>query len=127
MSTTKTLLAAAVLFALAACQQEPVGNHATAAAPLAGSAQDDQDPPDPQPVPPDDQEDEDEDRDDDDARPTADDVAASPAQATEHADAAATDALIDTRKGGNPLVDPAMPVEPIAETDEDEDDDEDKR
>jgi hypothetical protein len=127
MNSQKTLLAAAVLFALAACQPEPVGNNATAAAPLAGSAQDDQDPPDPQPVPPD--EDEDEDNGDErDAEPATDDVAASPAQATEHADAAATDALLDTREGGNPLANPAMPVEPIAESDEDdEDDDEDKR
>ena len=127
MNTHKTLLAAAVLFALAACQPEPVGNNATAAAPLAGSAQDDQDAPDPQPVPPDDEEEEDQDEDNGDGRdaePSTDDVAASPAETTEHGDAAATDALLDTREGGNPLADPAIPVEPIAESDED---DEDKR
>lgn len=126
MNSQKTLLAAAVLFALAACQPEPVGNNATAAAPLAGSAQDDQDPPDPQPVPPEEDDEDDEDNGDErDAEPSTDDIAASPAQATEQADAAATDALLDTRHGGNPLADPAIPAEPIAESDED--DDEDKR
>jgi len=129
MTMQKTLLAAAVLFALAACQTEPTGNHANAAQPLAQEE-----------APPDDDRDEgdrdeddadgDEDSDDEDSDEGddgEDDVASSPAEVTEHADAAATDALLDTREGGNPLVEyPLSPVDPIAEQDEDEED-EDKR
>ena len=133
MTMQKTLLAAAVLFALAACQTEPTGNHANAAQPLAqeepppdedgdgddGDENGDEDDPD----------DEDSDEGDDGEGEDEDDIASSPADVTEHADAAATDALLDTREGGNPLAEyPLPPVDPIAEQDEDEEDeDEDKR
>src|SRR5690606_1912654 len=111
MTMTRTLLAAAVLFALAACQPEPAGtvNAAPAGDPLLVQ-QDEQDPQDEDEEA--DQEDRDQ-QDEEDAEPEdADTVASSPAEATEQADEAADDALLDTRQGGNPLVDnPIAPVE----------------
>lgn len=135
MTVQKTLLAAAVLFALAACQPEPgatVANAANADDPLL--VQEDED-------------DRDEDYDDNDgdadgeegdADPDEDDddgedpddtdtVASSPAEATEQADEAADDALLDTREGGNPLVNsPIAPVDPIVQEEEGEPEDDDE-
>lgn len=121
----KTLVAAAVLFALAACQPQPdaFANTAGEDDPLLVQEDDDRHEHDD-----DDHDDHDEDHDDgedndeDDADDT-DAVASSPANVTEHADEAADDALLDTREGGNPLVNsPVAPVDPIAQDDEDDDD-----
>lgn len=132
MNVPKTLLAAAVLFALAACQPDPATNVANAASaddPLLVQEDDDDRDEDY------DRDDQDEDSDQGDDDPDEDDndgtdtVASSPAQATEQAEPAANDALLDTREGGNPLVNsPIAPVEPIAQEEDgapEDDDDED--
>jgi len=132
MTIPRTLLAAAVLFALAACQPDPgtnVANAASADDPLLVHEDDDDRDADYDDQDDGDQGDNDPDEDDnDDAQPDdTDTVASSPAEATEQADPAAADALIDTRQGGNPLVNsPVAPVEPIAQEEDGapEDDDE---
>ena len=125
-SNSLTALAAALAFALVACQPD-TGRITDAHAAdveadaadedglLAEAEQDDANPPD-DADPAEDEEDADA---PDDAETSAVASAEDEAAATEQATAATDDALIDTREGGNPLADAPVDLAPVEDDDED--------